>query len=325
MCFNNLISYRGADVPTSGVYLDQIGVSLQDVNNIVGGEYQNGESLIKDKMDLAVKTVSDRVVNYISDYVRQTSVVDSQRIGFYHDNLIPRQSNQLKGIRIEICNETSFLDLFISDLSLQIDHTGEVEVFVYDLIQNKLIDTLTVEAKAGEISTLLVNKTYKSSRRKLNLAFVYSSEANSYKSTVKLKGCSNCNSGTYRLNEYIKATGVKISGDKILKNTESTPDTGGMSLNYSLQCNVTEYLCTFSNLMALTIAYKTAFFLMEYALHSSSRNNTLTFDPERIKDRMEYYDFEYQKSKSNLLKNIKIPKDSVCFQCKDRFRTVSAF
>ena len=78
-------------------------------------------------------------------------------------------------IEVELCNLNSFVDFYLSELSVHVTSTGNVDVLVYDLFQNKLLDTITVAAIANEVVTVFPNKTYSSDRKNLNLIFVYDS------------------------------------------------------------------------------------------------------------------------------------------------------
>ena len=111
--------------------------------------------------------------------------------------------------------------------------TGNVSVYVYDLIQNKLLDTITVAAVAGNISTYWANKTYTSYRKKMHLFIGYDSSAiNSYQSTVSMETCADCGGGIqpYSCNRYVKVVGSKVASasSKILSNTTNMSETGGV-------------------------------------------------------------------------------------------------
>ncbi len=328
-CFENLIGISDTcnDVsPSSGLTFKSIGVTVSEADDLINADYESGEDLITEKLGLATKVVSDRVVNHLADKFRSNSLIDSQRLGFPKDNLVlvAGESGYLKGIKLELKNTTSFLDVYVSEINIQVDYTGTFNILVYDLIQNKLIDTLPITTVSGEISRLFVNKLYKSNRKLLNLVFVYDTTGkDSYSTEIKRHFCATC-SGSYHvgINTYLNAGGVKVlsSDTKTLEKTTAIAYTAGMSIQYSIQCNNEDWLCTYSNLMALSIAFKTAYLIMEYGIHNSNRTNNKTIDIEKLQQRMEFYDFEYNKSQGNLLKNIKLPTDNVCFQCNSRSR-----
>lgn len=331
-CFDNLISFKGScsdTTPTSGLYLDMLGFTLDQADDIVQGQEISGENLIADKITFAKEIIVNQITTHLADKFRSNSIIEGQRVGYYYDNqiLVAGEANQLKGMRLELCNDDNFVDLFISEISLQVNTTGNVSVFVYDLIQNKLLDTLTVATVAGEVSSSYVNKTYKSKRKKLHLFIGYDSTAiSSYQASVSRNGCATCGSGnglTY-LNQYLTAAAGKIgtASSKIYSNFSSLSDTGGVSLNYSIECNHEEWLCTIANRIALPLLYKTAAELYDYGLISQRSNDTTLIDSEKWKLRREEMEFKYREELDNVLKKIKLPSDNICFQCNDKSKNV---
>jgi len=208
ICLNNVINIKsrscGSDTPSSGLYLDMLGINMDWLNSITQMPYKNGEDLFTNKLEFSAAAISHNIVSRFADKFRANTIVNGQRIGFYNDNLqvVAGEAGYLKGIEVELCNDTSFVDFFLSNISLQTNFSGSVPILVYDLIQNKLLDTLTVTTVAGEVSVLTVNKTYKSNRKQLHLILVYDTTAiNSYKSYVKKGGCTDCtDSGALAVN-----------------------------------------------------------------------------------------------------------------------------
>jgi hypothetical protein len=302
-----------------------LGFTLNQANDIVQNDYDSGEALIADKILFAKEIIVNQITTHLSDKFRSNSIIEGQRVGYYYDNQITvaGEAGYLKGIRLELCNNSNFVDVFISEISLQVNFTGNVSVYVYDLIQNKLLDTLTVSTVAGEVSSSYVNKTYKSKRKKLHLFIGYdSSTIDSYQASVSKNGCATCGGGNglIYLNQYLIAAAGKMptAANKIYSNFSSIGDTGGISLNYSIECNHEEWLCTISNKMALPLLYKTAAELYDYGIISQRNNDTTLIDLDKWQKRREEMEFKYREELDNVLKHIKLPSDNVCFQCKDK-------
>lgn len=327
-CFDNVISLRGLSCgdasPLSGLYLDMLGINMDFVNDIVQKPYSSGDALFTDKVTFSTKAIVSTITNHFADKFRANTLINGERLGFPQDNLqsVAGAAGSLKGIYVELCNLTSFVDLFVSDISLQTDFTGNVSVLVYDLKQNKLLDTLTCATVAGEVSVTTVNKTYKSNRKELSVIFVYDTTAvNSYKHFLKTGGCSSCGIGNFpQVNSYVKAAGISIpsASTKVLTNVTTEDNTAGMSMNYSLQCNHQDWLCTNINQLALPILYFTAAELMGYALSTSRQNSTTILDLESIETRRKEYEMKYFDTVDALLKKIKLPSDDLCFECNRR-------
>lgn len=322
-CFDNVITVKGGCNPvdsTSGYYINSL-VSLDELNAFVQKDYADGEALAVDKINFAISQIQSTIYSHFAHKYKANSLLDGMRVGFSSDNLqsISGTANTYKGINLELCNTQSFLDVHISTLSLQLNVTQSVDVKVIDLISGKIIDTITVSAVSGKIVTVTVGKTYKADRRRLNLIFVYDTTGiNSYKHTINnTGGCSDCGGNMYS-NSYITYRGINIptASSYIKSNLDTQGDTAGMSIVYSVSCNHSDWLCTFSNLIALPILYKAAAEIMEYARLQSGRSNSKTFiNEEKLKERQDLYEFKYREQLDNIIKNIKLPSDRQCFEC----------
>lgn len=326
-CFTNLISIDGCRnpvVPTSGLTMNNIGINLPELEQFISGDYRSGEQLFQDKLKFALNIVFNSLQTFLSPKYKAHSVVASARAGQYNDNkfAIAGQANFLKGIYFDLINTSSYVDFFAASVSLHTDYTGDIPIYFYDLVQDRILDTMTLTSVAEEISVLHVNKLFKSNRKKLSLAILYDSEGiNSYRTTLKT-GCNGC-SDPYITNSYLRIKGVKMPEllPKIVSNVSPQQDTGGMSVEYSMQCNHSDYLCTMNNMIALPVIYKTASELMEYALNISVNtrtNTTTTINRDVLKERYDFYENKYKQFMKTLLDNILIPSDEKCFVCSEK-------
>ena len=199
---------------------------------------------------------------------------------------------------------------------------------MYDLFQNKLIDTIPITAVSGQTITVYPNKTYKSVRKELDIIFVYDATAfSSVKTTITSGGCKSCGSGgsLTKLNEYLSTRSITIlaADAKTETNLTVAADTGGLSLIYSIQCNYEDWLCTIANAIAMPILFKTGYEIMDYALNNSLRlNTTTTINIDNVKARRDEYNERYQTSIEALLQNIKLPQDEKCFECRRKSKNI---
>lgn len=331
-CFEDIIGLRGScDTPTSnsGLWLDDIGIELQELDSIINKSQIDSVDFFEKKRDFAIKQIINLIHTHFSDKYKTNSVLRGGRIGFGKENQeVVAAAATLKGIEIELCNEDSFVDVFVSSISLQVNTNGAVNVLVYDLFQNKLLDTIAITAVSGQTVTVYPNKTYKSVRKELDIIFVYdATNFSSVKTTVTQGGCKSCGDGgsMVNLNQYLSTRSISIlaADAKIETNLTASSDTGGLSLVYSIQCNYDEWLCTISNAVALPILFKTGYEIMDYAYNNSLRlNTTTTINYENLLKRRDEYNLRYQDSIQSLLQNIKLPQDEKCFECRQKSKHV---
>jgi hypothetical protein len=324
-CFDDLISIKGncTDVtPTSGFYLDDIDLYRGEVEKFIQEPYNDVDSFVADKISFATKTVARTIHSqYEQNYLSRT-ILNGERIGFPTDNLqLKTGSNNLRGIEIELCNYDSFVDFYLSDLSLFIDTSGAVNVFVYDLIQNKLLDTIPVTAVAGNITTVYPHKRYHSDRKRLHLFIGYNSTGiNSYYTTVQNGSCYSCKNQN-KINNWLSVNGadVPVASTKIESNLTSVDHTSGILLNYSLECNHEDWLCTNARSLAMPILFRTAADIMSYAIMTTERFNSRTnIDVNELKAKRDYYEANYKSHLESIASRMLLPSDRICFICNDR-------
>lgn len=335
-CFDGIIEVKGncnKKNSYSGIYLDDIGIKLGELNEIIGEEYSSGEELFYEKRNYAIKCVTSSIHTHQHDNYKAKSLLESVRVGQFQDNLIqvPAEAGKLKGIYLELgwsfwngnamshYNQDSFVDFYLNFLEVQFDFTGPVDIFIYDTIQNKLLDTISVNAVAEEIIQIYVNKAYKSDRKRLKLFIGYDTSAvPSFKTfTREYLGCWSCEDWWW-VNNYLRVSGATINSgaDKILQNFFRTNETFGISMNYSINCNHEDWLCSYGRSLALPIALYTAREIADYAINVSQRANPKTMiDAEKWKARFNKYDSDFEKRFSEVMQNINLPDDRKCFVC----------
>lgn len=331
-CFEDIVGLRGTcDTPnsTSGLWIDDIGIDLAELDAIINKSQIDSVNFFENKRDFAIKQIINIIHTHFSDKYKTNSILRGGRIGYGKDNLeIAPALAALKGIEVELCNQDSFVDLFISSISLQVNFNGVVDVLVYDLFQNKLLDTIPITAVSGQTVVVYPHKLYKSVRKELDIIFVYDATAfSSVMTTISNGGCKSCGDGTamVNLNSYLSARSISIlaADAKIEQNLIGSGDTGGLSLMYSIQCNYDEWLCTIANSIALPILFKTGYEIMDYAYNNSLRlNTTTTINWEGLLKRRDEYNLRYQASIEALLQNIKLPQDEKCFECRQKSKHV---
>jgi hypothetical protein len=331
-CFDNIIGLRNSCNSidsTSGLFINDIGISLNELNEFVSEDFSDGEELFTTQKNLAINYVATNIHTYFSQRYKVFSLVENRRVGFYQDNVVMLAGGaELKGMMIDMDNKGSFISFHLNELSLQTNFNGTIPVLVYDLIQGVLIDTINVTSTANQTVTIYPNKVYQSNKNRLNLFIGYDTTGINYirSSATQSAGCISCNKKPYYNNEFVTISCAKtgIATPKILNNIDSSNDCGGMSMLYSLNCNHENWLCNVSNMIALPILYKTAAFIMEYGIYITPNEmltNRSTMNRDLLKERLTSYENKFSESMQNILNNIELPFDDRCFLCKQQSRT----
>ena len=324
-CFENLIGIRELctpQVPTSGLMLNQTGINLDFIKSIIMKDYRDPQQFVDDKIAFATKLVTDQVARHFSAAIRTSTILAGARAGQATDNkkLKAAEAGQLKGINVQLCNKSSYLDFFLSEITLFTNFSGTVPVIVYDLVQGIQIDTFNVTTTAGQISRAIVNRLYKSNKKRLDIIIVYDITAiGQYETLLSLSGCTSCGAqeGQVLSTPYVDFSSIKIASAsaKLRENLVFTSDTGGMSLVYSIQCNKTDWQCENSNLLALPILYKAAAEIYLYGTISDRENSRTLISGEVMEKRYASSEGFYQDTMRDLMPRIQLPKHDKCFHC----------
>lgn len=329
-CFDNLIGIKSVCAGASGspdFYIEDIGITAEEAGYYINSEYKNGAELITDKIRFATDLVRRTIANHFAEHIITKSLISSQKLGQYQDSLSLKAgvASTLGGISLTLNNDQSYFNVFVNEVSLQVNVTQNVSVFVYDLISGELLDTLVIACTANKISSKTVNKTYSSPKRKLDLIFVYDTEGISSNNTLlSTTGCTTCNGYKYH-NYYINSAPVYLdeNATKIRSSLTNGVHTFGLSVNYSVQCSIENWLCEISNLMVMPILYKSGVEIMNYAsFYSTRQNSAVNIDAERNKERLSAYTQAYNDALEATIKKINLPTNDPCFKCNDFVKSV---
>ena len=331
-CLDNLVGVRGCGSTAKDFYVNDLtGINIPDFDNAISKEHTNASAALQDIVSFACKFVERNVSNALGTKYQLKSFIDNNVLGYYYDDkeLISAQATYLTGYEIKI-DSTPYLNMFLQGVSLFVNHTGDVPIYVYDLLQGKLLDTITVSAVAGEIVSLAdLDLNYPTNKQRLHLFIGYASTFSSYKTSyispfVGMQVNEDCNnncSGTYR-NGYIYFRAAKIldSNPKTNSYLESNDYGSGLSVNYSLQCSFTEVICNARNMVAMPILYKAGELIMKELKHSRRLTGVVTVYSKNHDELMKEYQMEYSKQMEDFLLNMSLP-DSVCFSCTPSIKT----
>lgn len=329
-CFDGIISWKGGCESPTGLLLDNV-VRASEVEQFITADYSNINELIEEKLDFAIRNVVNECIAKYQYAIIPRTVIENQRIGFFAENQTLKAAipNKYAGVELECANTLSYFELYVSEISLYVNYTGDVRVYVIDTMTGEELDTITVAAVAGVPSTTYVGKGYPSNKRKRRIAFVYDADSiQSYLTNTIGDGCFSCTGGRYAVGQYINGRSIQYpsSGAGILANITTLNHTAGVSVNYNLRCDNESWLCAHRNALALPILYRTAeellFFAVEMA-KSERLNSKVSIDRESLERRHMKAHEDYASQMGLVLKNIVPPNDGVCFVCRQTSKYVT--
>ena len=316
-CLTGVVGVRGCDAGNSLVYVNSLpGISVPDFDKAINSESRNAYTRIAELIQLAIAEVAQDVQGALLDKYELKTFIENDVVGYFRDDkvVMPAQVGSMTGLQVRV-NLTPYLKLFIRQIKLLCNFTGNVNIKVYDLIQGVLLDTIPINAVTGQIVTLPVDKEYYSDRQRINLFIGYESDFDAYKTLLSAYADDLGTSSIYN-NSWMFFRGVSIGTNvpKLRENLVGNSGTAGLSISYSVQCSFDEHLCNIKKMLAMPILYKTGSLMMKEMKYSKRLNGVVTSYTQNHDELMKDYNNEYTLRMEQLFQNMVMP-DTICFSC----------
>lgn len=326
-CLDNLVGIRAAGCEESEetplFYLDQLpGITLRRAEAAIGEDYDSGFALLEAMIAQAQEEVRAQVQAKMNPDFQIAPLITMQQIGQYRDNMesVDALAGHMRGLQFE-SSKSQYAQLHIHSISLFMQATGTVAVEVWDLLQNKMLDTFNVSGVAGEIVKTDLDLSYTTSHKRLNLFIGYAATNAAYRVEIgSKKNCVTCghNKGFYNFNDYrIRPVKIADGQSKIENNLRAETYSPGISLEFSMQCTLDPIICGLKTALAPAILYKAGEMAVRELMHSDRLNYIVTAKGDEYENLAAYFDNEYNKRMNTALGNLTPPQDA-CFKCKRR-------
>lgn len=335
-CFDNLIGIRKPcteeQTPSdSGLYIQNLPEMTIKLADAIVTHQESGIEVLEDLYEIAVGYLANDVRTRMMPYFKMNSILENSVSGFYPYNRtqISPMNGFYKGIQLQV-RQWPYLDIFLSELTLWVDQTGEIPVEIWNLTTGKLLDTITVNAIAGQQVTIPVYKNYSSNGQILNLFIGYNStditsyQSNIYQFLVPFGNCQTCyNTPNFRYgNKYIWTYSIAIAegSDKIQTNAQPANDCGGLSVKYTLNCSLDKWVCATRRDYSFALLHRWGMEILRSVELSNRLNSVVMFKKEERETLYGFYEQEYQKAMNNCFRNLRLNND-ICFYCNAHIMT----
>ena len=315
---------------TSGVmYLDDIGVSLQDAMD--GNDlFENGRELVSSKIGFAQQIIKNDVMTYFNGRLSRNSVLSNGVVGYFRENKVSKVSSadELGGIFIEV-NKYPYIDFYLHKVRLLVKEAVTFDLKIYDCITGQELYSQSVTTNAEDYTDVVIDQSFKTQGQKTQLLIAYpKANVTAYSTQISNVGCGSCLYGkTYDGFAHRYGAKVGASEDLIKKNIDLSGDTNGMSIVYSLNCSLDNFVCSLRNRLQYALLHLVGAKIMEEITFSKNQNSTTLIFRGDAETQRERFQNEYdqtmfgafnengQKIKKGLLDQLALPND-VCFKCK---------
>lgn len=324
-CFKDLVGVKGfcteeLSVSTSNLWLNNLtgwpGLAILDAS--INEDTQTGFDLLKSCLETAQNEIVVHFRNHLESTYKLKSIVQNGTAGVYADRkkIMPPITGSFKGIKVEIKNRPYF-KFSLSGISLNVEYSGSVNIVVYDLITGNLLDTLPITAASGQTVRIQPNKEYSNNGQPLMLFIGYENQVSSLKTAIKSSCCGQSQPGE----SFFSSASISITDQKIRENIKHAPDTGGLSLSYSIDCTIEPFICNSARKFDWALVHKWGANVMAEALKSRRLHPLINLDKADNKALYDDYQSEYTRSMNALLTNLAVP-DDWCFKCNPSVRKV---
>lgn len=316
------------DASDGKVYLGELGITSKEVEDYLSADNISAEAFLAERISMAERAVSAEVMSHYANRIVPHTFVDRARIGQPDDDqeVLTPTADTANGIILEVSAGWSNVQIEVSRLEVWQD-ASSVNVTFHDLTDGTLLHTEPVTLTSGKITAKEVSISLSIRRRTLTRILVSTTATSYYKTTMTSGGCTRCGSGRFAqgmLQAYgasIDSTLATYSYGDITRIT----NTGGISLIATIVCDHKGWLCEIKESFSLPMAYKVASEIMAYGANNHDRFNArVGQNTDAIKDRANYFEGKYRDAMDNLMKNMPLPDDEVCFECRKSVRQTIA-
>jgi hypothetical protein len=315
-CLTSLISNwdRCSARDPNATYIDELpGFEPELLRDLTTGTKLTEDEVLQNAMNRAARKVYNDIYSHLNGRVSVTSIVENARVGYYGEirNGLDSSAYDIKGVGI-FYDGNAGLNVNIKSISLAARQTGNVTVTIRDAYNPAtILATYTIAAVADSVITLPVSfqSTSILSRWGVLITVAGGIATLESKSNRHAK-CSRCpDAEPICLDGYTTVVGIVWRSGGRLNNRL---DTGGLSVDYAIECDLGQYVCRSAKLFTDTILYGTGAEIMSEAINSRRLNTSTLLDRERLESlRSELADM-YGTALKSILHNWKVPND-VCF------------
>lgn len=324
-CLNNLIGIKpgcGLADPSSSFYINNLpGIDIELADKGSNKEFKGGIDLIQEKIDFAGEVLTQDITTFLTPYLKQNTMLQSETIGRFSEDmpLKAAKAGFYRGILIDM-SDRNYLNINISQVRLFVNTAFTDNIYIIDLVEGKILDTVAVTTTANEYTVVTLNKTYYTGKQKMQLFIgIDAGLTGQYEAQLINGGCTECAGQGFKGGSFI-AGEISKSGALIRDNYTAIAHTGGVSINYSLNCDAKPFVCNISNAIAMPLLYRAGAEIIDEALYSRRLNSLVTFHADDLNELRERYMAKYSELMESIMQTVKLPNDGLCFRCSPRIQ-----
>lgn len=324
-CFTSLVGVKECVEPENKYFINQTGLSADQITELMDDSYADeGEFFEAMKQMAAEKMVADILTGISKSGLTHSFIESPKNIGYINDNALISPVSTFVGVYLEMPALRDYLNININRIGLFLDHTGDVDVLVYNLSTGEEIATETISVEAGKPTYIQTELSISANRNKTRIGLFYDSTGvNPYSTPPKSTGCASCGNGYQSFGGNTRFSGASFTAPYVFGGMTKRNNTHGLLVEYSVSCDNLSWLCTMKSLLGLAYLYKIVEEIFAYGLKSGGQfSEQKTTNMANNEERYNLAQYEYQKNLKIVLRSVSMPSGQ-CFTCNSRTDVIS--
>lgn len=309
-CFDDYIGINSSYTSRSGLYVSDLpGMTTDLLDSIARSTSDDRDDIFPVIYKRARKNlVSDVGKRLTSKFYKDLKLVTRETSKFGTDN---NTNTSLAGVKLEI-DLPKYARIHVISVEVNAPSTiASLPILFYeedDDGNRTLLQTTTKAITSTGKTTINVDTDFEVDK----LFIAYNPATYTLKETEN-KYYPGCTSFSEVICDYCYWEGYNAVVTQV--------NDGGLNVKFVIYCSDEKVVCENINLFAVAFWYKIGWEICVERRLTERLNQYVIMTQERWEELMKYYNDEYEKAVSDVLDNLKLPEDGICFACKNSVRT----
>lgn len=310
-CLENYIGLRGScsdsATPESGLYINDLpSISLKAMTSFANEEQENYIGFYDEIQTFSINQLRSDVLVKKAKYFDKQTLLSAQNSGKYTTPYVSNISSaNLKGVFVELY-DSYYSALKLNHVQLYLNSAIDGDIYIYDVNNGELIDTISFSGVKGSNIINLSNKIHSYGQR-LRVFVCYDASLVDSIETVNYE----------HFPSYVISRHGKISkADSVsYNNINFDNNSSGLILNFNVTCEIDGLICQNRDYFKMPLFYLLGRNIMLSQIHNIRYNKYTMLNREELKELYDFYSDNYESSLVAALDSIEMTTDGICFSC----------
>jgi hypothetical protein len=323
-CLKSKVGFwNGCGTRPSKLLLNDLpGFQLSDAEWITDQQRQTGFDVLESALRLGAERVEEDVIQMLYPSAKVVESWQNKTLGEIQPNKKVKTgiAGAYSGIRIRL-DRAPYFAMYVNNVGFFPVSNGSGTLRIYNLLTGAEIYSQAVTWIGGQVNTFAVDTQLRFDGNPIDVIVVIDSVNVYYVNTFERGNCGTCK-GRYADLMYNDMIYVLSGADKIENNLKTLGHSGGLWVNYSMQCDIADYICSLSVALKRAIWYSAGINLMDEIIYGKQINSLTTVGKDDAIALKNEYGAKYAEVMERVLNNAKLP-NSPCFFCNPPVKSVT--